>query len=119
MRLWALIILLLAILVLNYCVAADYDIPAGYADERLIELGSKADIDIGYDYRLIQGLQTNRVYGRMDAIEALAEMLRGTGWRYVALTNDAVIVEPGEQPLETCKPWLGAKAPLPPCKQAT
>jgi iron complex outermembrane receptor protein len=54
------------------------DVEAGEAAEMLMEFASQADVNIVFDPRQLEGVQTNRVVGEFLPSVALEQMLEGT-----------------------------------------
>lgn len=103
-----------AVILLAVLAVADFDIPAGRADQMIVEWSRQAHIQVLFEMSVVLPWNTLAVKGRSDPLVALLAMLRLTELKAEYTTPRSVAV------FEThyyCHPEWGAAAPLPPCEQ--
>lgn len=102
----------------------EFSIQAGAAVDTLNEWSKQANFQIGFDYNSMLRQTTHRVCGVMSRDDALHTMMVGThlAFDYV---NERVLavfttrkIHRWKPVTPICKPWMGAAAPLPPCRPA-
>ncbi len=78
------------------------EITQGPASETLVELQNITGVDIIYRPRILTGIQTNAIQGRMTAEEAVRAMVSGTGLEVVQDSDSGAIaiIQPPPQPLD-------------------
>jgi hypothetical protein len=78
----------------------------------LNEWSLQSDVQLLFDFAQVDPYRTRGVVGTCLPLAALAAMLRGTPLHYEVINSATVWVGIG---IPYCEPWLGARAPLPPC----
>ncbi len=71
-----------------------YDLPAGEAATTLNEFGHQSDLQVLFDFNSLKGVQTRAVKAELDASEALARMLAGTGLAFEFVNEHTLAVTP-------------------------
>ncbi|MDH0865036.1 TonB-dependent receptor [Mitsuaria sp. GD03876] len=76
--------------------ALRFDVAAGDLDRAVVAVGATAGLRVLFDPRRLQGLRATALAGTFTPDEALARLLRGSGWRAVFTGPASVRLEPGE-----------------------
>src|SRR2546426_4872769 len=72
--------------------ATTFEIAGGNAAQSLNEWSQVSGLTVFYDFGIISKLRTNAARGEMDPLDALIEMLRGTGLSFDAVNDHALVV---------------------------
>jgi len=90
----------------------EFDIPAGHAQETILQWSRQARLQVLYNAWLIDEFDTLAVSGTLEPLEALHRMLKLTGLKSKYVNERGVTVFEDQH---YCHPEWGAEAPLPPC----
>lgn len=92
-----------------------FDVPAGALDRGIVAIGSTSGLRVLFDSARMEGVRAQPVAGNFTAAEALARLLRGTGWHAVFTGALSVRVVQGEAPADAA---AGAADPAASAPQA-
>jgi iron complex outermembrane receptor protein len=73
------------------------DIPAGRAVDSINELGREAGLQILYNYDGVKLVETPAVKGSLEPLEALRQLLVGTGLTFKRIDGDTLFIYPLDQ----------------------
>lgn len=74
--------------------AINFHIDAGFAAQTLNEFSRQADLQILFDYPLLEQTMTPAISGEMEADEALEALLAGTGFTYDYVNTRTLAISP-------------------------
>jgi len=124
MRPTILILICIAIATLQHCTAARaaesyyFDIEAGPAEATLNEWSKQSDYNIMFNFRILSGVRTKAVQGKMDPFIALRVMLGETHLYFDILERRTVSVLAREPFCDSviANSYLPDLPPTPPCQ---
>lgn len=85
----------------------DFDIPAGDLGTALNDLSSQSGIEVLYPADAMAGKQAGALRGHMPWPEALATLLRGSGYGYRRAADGSVVIEGAAAPASPGATTLG------------
>lgn len=88
-----------------------FDIPAGDLDRAIVSVGAASGLRVLFDPKRMAGVRSQAVTGTLTAPQALAQLLRGTGWHAVFTDPRSVRLEAGEAPVDPASPVASGGAP--------
>src|SRR5581483_10338424 len=70
-----------------------FQMPEGQAKDTLEVFGRQGRLSLFSDPRVVNEQHTNAVFGNLEPIQALKKMLKASGFKYIAIDRNTVVVQ--------------------------
>ena len=81
----------------------DFDLPAQSADRALLAFAKQANVDVLFSFDALRAVQSNAVIGRLEIVDAIERLLRGTGFVARRSGDAKWVITPTGPPAGTIK----------------